>query len=413
MERSVVCRTEAANGPAPIRFDRAVGVNAFAYVRGRFGIAEGARLYSRALLLAGYPIAIHDIAIDVPHDMGDTSLDHQVAQEFDASYAVNLIFVGPDYFRQAIENIGREQLAGRYTIACWYWELENFPEPWLPALTEVDEIMVSSDFVRRAIQRVTDKPVLLVPLPVSEAPSSGLQRADFGLAEDAFLFLTSFDFNSYVARKNPEAVIEAFVRAFPEGGHDVQLLIKSSNGHRHPEKLRALLNAAKRSSRVVVRDDVLDREDMLALQRCSDAYVSLHRAEGFGLGLAECMGLGKPVIATAWSGNLEFMTAENSCLVDFHLVPVNEGEYVHHEGQRWAEPDIAHAAVYMRRLASDRAYAAAIGARAARDVREHLAPTVVAQAIIDRLEALPRSVTADPAALAQSNRGVPPTKNAG
>jgi glycosyltransferase involved in cell wall biosynthesis len=256
-------------------------------------------------------------------------------------------------------------------------------------LAEVDEIMVSSDFVRRSIQRVTDKPVLLVPLPVGDVPDSGLQRADFGLDEEAFLFLTSFDFNSFVARKNPIAVIEAFRRAFPDDRSDVQLLVKSSNGHRHPEKLRELLNAAGNSPRIVIRDEVIDRPDVQALQRCADAYVSMHRAEGFGLGLAECMSLGKPVIATAWSGNLEFMTADNSCLVDYRLVPVNQGEYVHHEGQRWAEPNIDHAAAYMRRLVDDRAFAAAMGARAALDVRERLAPEAVAQRIIDRLEAFP------------------------
>lgn len=404
--RSVVRNEEAATVPPSVRFDNAAGANVFAYIRGQFGIAEGARSYARALLSAGYPVAIHDIAIDVPHNMGDTSFDEKIARDFDPSHAVNLVFVGPDYFSQALENIGRDRLAGRYTIACWYWELENFPTPWLPALEEVDEIMVSSDFVRQSMQRVTDKPILLVPLPVSEAPSSGLQRADFGLAEDAFLFLTSFDFNSYVARKNPIAVIEAFRRAFPEDRSDVQLLVKSSNGHRHPEKLRALLNAARSSPRVVIRDDVLDRADMLALLRCADAYVSLHRAEGFGLGLAECMGLGKPVIATAWSGNLEFMTAENSCLVDYHLVPVNEGEYVHHEGQRWAEPDVAHAAAHMRRLANDRVFATEIGARAAHDIRERLAPAVVARMIIDRLEALPKLASADAGAVTISKPGV-------
>ena len=134
--------------------------------------------------------------------------------------------------------------------------------------------------------------------------------------------------------------------------------------------------------------DEITRGDMQALQRCVDAYISLHRSEGFGLGLAECMRLGKPVIATAWSGNMEYMTPDNSCLVDFRLIPVNEGEYLHHTGQHWADPIVGHAATYMRRLVEDREFTARIGARAASDIRERLSPHVAAERIIQRLDML-------------------------
>lgn len=364
-------------------YREAIGVNIFAYARGQFGLAEGARLYARALLAEGYPVAIHNIAIDMPHGMDDSSLDAHIGDE--TPYGVNLIFVNPDYLDEAIAIIGRQRLGDRYLIACWFWELEVFPEAWLPALSLVDEVMVATCFIEKAVRRVTDKPVWHVPLPVGEAIDSGLMRADFGLDEDAFIFLSSFDFNSFMTRKNPIAVMKAFQMAFADGRPDVRLLIKASNGHRHPTKLQELLAAASTDRRIIIRDEVIDRSNVQALQRCADAYVSLHRAEGFGLGLAECMRLGKPVIATAWSGNMDFMTAENSCLVDYELVPVGEGEYLHHANQRWAEPDVAHAAEQMRRVAEDSEFAATIGTQASLDIRNWLSPQETAHRIIKRL----------------------------
>lgn len=372
----------------------AVGVNVFAYARGQFGLAEGARQYARALLAEGYPVAIHDIDIDMPHGMDDRSLDSHIGDE--TPYGVNLVFVNPDYLEQATASIGRERLGDRHTIACWFWELEKFPDAWRHALDRVDEVMVSTDFIRDAVAAVTDKPVWSAPLPIDQSPDSGLARADFGLDEDDFIFLCSFDFNSFLARKNPRAAIEAFRRAFADRRPNVKLLIKSSNGHRHPEKLRVLLNATGADERIILRDEVIDREDLGALQRCVDAYVSLHRAEGFGLGLAECMRLGKPVIATAWSGNMEFMTADNSCLVDYQLVPVGKGEYLHPEGQCWAEANVDHAAELMRRLVDDPGFAGSIGARAADDVRTKLSPRAAAHEIIRRIESRPIRVAVPP-----------------
>ncbi|MDE2249315.1 MAG: glycosyltransferase family 4 protein [Xanthomonadaceae bacterium] len=375
---------ESTGSAVLTEFGEAIGVNIFACIRGQFGLAEGARLYARALLAEGYPVAIHNIDIDIPHGMDDASFDSHIGEIL--PHGVNLIFVNPDHLEQAINSIGHSRMGSRYTIACWFWELERFPDEWLPALKLVDEVMVSTGFIEAAVKRVTEKPVWHVPLPVSGGAESGLMRADFGLEEDSFVFLNTFDFNSFLPRKNPQAVIDAFRMAFGDGRQSVKLLIKSSNGHRYPSKLQELLKAADIDRRIIIRDEIIDRADVRALQRCADAYVSLHRAEGFGLGLAECMYMGKPVIATAWSGNMEFMTAQNSCLVDYKLVPVGEGEYIHHAQQRWAEPSIAHAAEQMRRLVEDREYASRLGAQAALDIRNKLSPHEVALQIIRRNE---------------------------
>lgn len=379
----------ASSGPAavaPRSANHGEGVNILGYIRGQFGLAESARLYARALIESGMPVALVDLDLSLPHGWDDHTLDGFIGHA--APHGISIIIVNPDYLPQALAQVGEERLSGKYLIACWFWELERIPAPWLAAIEQVDEILVASKFIEDAFRRVTSKPILRVPLPLSHIDDSGLQRSDFGLDENTYIFLCTFDFNSWMERKNPFATIEAFRRAFPDRDTQVQLLVKSSNGHRHAEKFLDLLNAAAGDVRIIVRDDLIDRAHVHALQRCCDAYVSLHRAEGFGLGLAECMGMGKPVVATGWSGNMEFMTTSNSCLCGFELVPVLDGQYLHAAGAVWAEASIDDAARHMRRLATDPQYGRDLGQRAAADVAARLAPAVAAAALSSRFRAI-------------------------
>ena len=300
------------------------GVNLVGYLRGQFGLGESARMYARALIEAGVDVSLYDVDLDLPHGWQDESMEDWIRA--DLPHQTTILFVNPDYLNAALDRIGRDRLSGQHMIGCWFWELEQIPDDWLPAIEQVDEIMVATDYVEQAFRRVTDKPMLRVPLPLDGIVDSGLERRDFGLDEDAFVFLVSLDFNSWFERKNPLAAVEAFLLAFPPTQTHVRLLIKTSNGFRYQEKFHALLLAAGKDRRIVVRDDVIDRAHMGALQRCCDAYVSLHRAEGFGLGLAEAMFMGKPVVGTAWSGNVDFMVEGNSCLVGYELVAVLEGQ---------------------------------------------------------------------------------------
>ncbi len=318
------------------------------------------------MLASGYPVAIHDVDIDIPHERNDHTLATHLGRT--ARFTRDLIFVNPDHWEDTQASIGRNAESKHHVIGFWFWELENFPDGWLHALDDVDEVMVSSAFVEQSIRRVCNKPVTRVPLPVVPGPDSGLQRRHFGLREDNYIYFCAFDFNSTIARKNPHAVIEAFCRAFPRGNEQVTLLIKSSNGHRHAPQLMQLLAAASVDRRIVVRDDMLERADLQALHRCVDVYVSLHRSEGFGLGIAEAMCMGKPVVATAYSGNMEFMTKSNSCLVNYQMIPVEPGDYPHAQGQQWADPDPIHAAHHFECLHYDRVLAKRLGAQAALDM---------------------------------------------
>lgn len=392
---------ETRFGPLPVHLQRSTeadrratesilptidGINVFGHLRGEFGLGESARMYVGALIESGAPVALNDLAHDVPHAFGDISLGSDVRQG--TPYSTNLLFVNPEYMHTAMEFIGADAWQDRKMIGCWFWELENVPEEWREGIEAVDAVMVASSFTEEAFRRVTDKPVFRVALPLMNLEASDASRGDFGLPEDAFVFLASFDFNSSIHRKNPFGAIAAFTSAFPRSRDDVRLVIKSSNGHRYPEQMSRLRDAAAMDPRILIRDQVLPIAHMRALQNCADAYVSLHRAEGFGLGLAESMAMGKPVIATAWSGNMDFTNAGNSCLVGFRLVSVREGEYPHGTGTRWADPDTGDAAVWMRRLVDEPGLAARIGRRAASEIRADLCPESAARAIVQGIRAI-------------------------
>ncbi|UUE99429.1 glycosyltransferase family 4 protein [Xanthomonas hortorum pv. pelargonii] len=366
----------------PPTFDASAGINILGYIRGEFGLAESARMYARALINAGVPVSLYDLEMGQPHSCQDRSMDGFIDQRM--PHRVSVVFVNPDYLEAAFEHVGRARMKGHYVIACWFWELEVVPQSWLGAIALVDEIMVASQFIENAFRRITDKPIMRLPLPLSDCRDSGLQRHDFGLEVDKFVFLFTFDFHSFVTRKNPQAVVHAFQQAFPRDRDDVRLVLKSSNGHMYLEQMRELLTLVVGDSRILLRDEVIDKMHVRALQRCCDVYVSLHRAEGFGLGLAECMSLGKPVIATGWSGNMEFMTESNSCLVEYDLVSV-AGQYPDSNGARWAEPRIESAADAMRRLADDPERARALGMAARDDIRLRLSPERAARHLLARV----------------------------
>lgn len=359
-------------------------VNVYGFLGGQFGLGECARLYVRALEACGVPVTARDVDLALPHAWA--AFEHPAMRRPTFAHGCDVVIINPDYFELALPRIRPPGEVTRPLIGVWFWELGALPESWIPALGAVDAIVVASRFVQEAFKRRTSKPVLRVPIPISELADSGASRGDFGLPDGVFLFLTSFDFHSSIHRKNPHAVIAAFREAFPSSRSDVGLVVKSVNGHRHPEALAALLALAADDHRILVRDATLSAQHLGALQRCCDAYVSLHRAEGFGLGLAECMAREKAVVATAWSGNLDFMSDEVACLVSFELVPVEQAHYPGAQGSVWAEPDVIQAASYMRALADDPAAAHALGRRAARHVRQVLSPAGVADTFMRALE---------------------------
>ncbi len=356
------------------------------YPKAELGMGEHVRLTADSFSADAIPFGIYNFDHNVAARQADERYSRLItdAPEFKA----NIFHINADQMSVAREVLGERFFRGRYNIGYWAWELSIFPDDWLPATELVNEIWAPSRFIQQALSEKTRCPVVWMPLAV-RAPvvEAGVSR-DFGIAPDCYAFLFYFDFASFATRKNPMGPIEAFRRAFPDGRDKVQLIIKAMAHDVHAPEVTRLRRSVEDDPRIVVINEVLSHSEMaLLLERC-DCFVSLHRSEGFGRGMAEAMAMGKPVIATNYSGNTDFMNTENSLLVDYTLVPVGKGEYVHWEGQMWAEPDIEQAAWYMRRVVDDPASVRGVGLAASKYIREFHSPRAIGARYASRLKRL-------------------------
>jgi len=211
-------------------------------------------------------------------------------------------------------------------------------------------------------------PVHLMPLPVSVARRAQCNRRQFGLPARKFLFLYLFDANSWWSRKNPAAILKAFQRAFPDSDQDVGLVFKVSHSGPQDRRYREFMARCASDQRVHVLSGVLERPDVLGLMDVCDAYVSLHRSEGFGRTLAEALLLGKPVVGTDFSGNTDFLNESNGFPVAYRQKRVKSGDYAfiaEADGATWAEPSVEDAARQLQaaRAATGREFSHMLQAR--------------------------------------------------
>ena len=335
------------------------GVVVAGYFTAELGVGEGGRLTRRLIEAAKIPFT------SVTWTATSSRQEHpfQSKGESVGDFDTNVVAVNADRFPEFARNMGRDFFSGRYTIGQWAWELEEFPRQFWTAFDFVDEVWALSEFNRAAIAEATDKPVLIAPLPILEPTvSSDVDRTVLGLP-DRFTFLFCFDLFSIVERKNPLGLIRAFRSAFKPNEGPV-LVLKTINGDRRAADLERIRWEARDRPDIVVIDRYLRSEDQASMMALCDCYVSLHRSEGLGLTMAEAMVLGKPVIATGYSGNLDFMNEEIAHLIPWERGSVPEGCDPYPQGARWAEPDVAEAASVMRMVAGDPKAAAALGSRA-------------------------------------------------
>jgi glycosyltransferase involved in cell wall biosynthesis len=271
-----------------------------------------------------------------------------------------------------------------YMIGVWHWELPDFPAAWASSASLLREIWAPSAFIAGSVAKSVTIPVVHMPHGVDVSAVTPFSPTTLGVAEGRFVFLFMFDFDSVIERKNPGAAIRAFRRAFPRD-EGASLLIKTTGAARHRSALADLETMIEGDDNIHLADRVLPRSEVNGLIASCDAVVSLHRSEGFGLILAEAMALGKPVIATGWSGNVDFMSVGNSCLVGYELVPLERNFGPYPAGSHWAEPDVDHAAWLMSRIFRDAEYRAAIGHRASETIRTQFSPEAAGKRYRDRL----------------------------
>lgn len=320
------------------------GVNLFGYANGELGLGEDIRMLALAFEANKVPFCVINIALPDQVSQQDNSIDHWVTDV--PIYSVNIFcMTGIEMTRYVLEK-GLSILSGFYNIGYWPWELPLWPEHWHHALFNVDEIWGISEFTSRSY-RSSNIPVVSIKQPVQLGAISKSNRSDWGLPENTYLFVFSFDMNSKLTRKNPEGVVNAFYKAFSHDNDRVGLVIKCSHLDVTSSGWKKLQKLIDGDSRVFVFSEEYRKEDLLGLYRCCDCFVSLHRSEGFGRSIAEAQLLGKQVVTTGFSGNMDFCAEGLVKLVDYELVELSSSEYFYGDGQVWADPNIDHASQLM------------------------------------------------------------------
>jgi GT2 family glycosyltransferase len=360
------------------------GINLIGYIRAEMGLGEAARGYAGALSEADVPFAVIDYSADNPARMGDDSWLHKVSPE--APYDTNLILVNANLIPAAVSALPQEFTAGRYTIGSWAWEMPEFPDEWLEAFTVVNEVWAPSSFVRDAVSRKSPVPVIHIPYAVRSPTGPFLERDELSMPSGGYQFLTMYDVHSVRERKNPDAAVRAFKSAFAPDDKRVVLIIKV-NGRLGPTTDPTEEWTAGYDN-IVVMDQPMSRHEVDSLMARIDCFVSLHRSEGFGLPIAEAMSHGKPVIATYWSGNVDFMAPHNSACIDYEMVTLDRDYGPYRTGQQWAEPDADQASRWMKRLAAEPGLGRTLGREARISVHSMLAPNAIGAAMARRLAAL-------------------------
>lgn len=364
------------------------GVNLIGDIRAEIGLGQSMRLVANELNLSKYDFAIQNFQLGGNVRRNDTTWDHKMKN--DTPYSINLFHINPYEIGLAYMYLDKEIWKDRYNIAFWLWELEEFPEEYKRVIKFFDEIWTPSEFTSNSIRKVTSKPVYTIPYYVTAACDIKYDRKYFGLPDDKFLYLIMFDSNSTMLRKNPVSAIEAFKRAFPKDNHQVGLVIKVNNPD--PKNIDFLQSMLKDYNNIYYITKVMDKIEVNSLIADVDVFVSLHRAEGFGLVMAEAMLLKTACIATNWSSNTEFMNSENACMLSFEMTKIQKSEGCYEEGGVWAEPSIAEAAVYMRKLKEDIDFYQQIVDNAYVSVLEQLGEKRIVQMLKTRLDDIHRKV---------------------
>ena len=352
------------------------GFNVIGHVSGNLGLGVSARNVIQALLDSDFPVAILDIDPGLDRGRHDLSFEQwAVSAPEGLPYAINLLIFPPPTLGKLVPRYS-SFLADpeRLNVALILWELPVIPRQWRPALEFFDTLVAPSAFIRHTLDVELTTTMTIgarhpLYLPADVAPD----RDRFGLGSGDLVYATTFEPASDPTRKNVLAVVEAFRRGLSHSAN-ARLVIRLNNATSVPKEnsaVEALRNASSRDRRIRLVTEPLHYPDVLSLFASSDVFVSLHRSEGIGLGPMEAMALGKACIATAWSGNMDYMDHTNAALVPYTLVPVAGATGAYSDATlrgmpaTWADPDIDEAAAWMTRLEKDEAFRRAMGTRAA------------------------------------------------
>lgn len=359
------------------------GVNLIGLLRAQMGLGQSSRLLADMLEHSKYPVSLYDFKLGSSlMSTEDHTLDGKITDEL--KYNINLIHINPDEMKLLYTRMESEAWQKRYNIAFWLWELEDIPKSWQTYFPLLDEIWTPSEFISRSLRKVTDLPVTTIPYCVKAPTDSKYTRNYFKLPKDKFLFLAMYDSNSTRERKNPMGVIRAFKKAFSPEEKRVGLVLKVNNARE--EDMSLLKEMLKDYDNIYYMTEIMSKIEVNSLIKAADVFVSLHRAEGFGLVMAEAMLNGTPVIATNWSSNTEFMNEKVACMVDYKFTRLENDCPPYKKGAVWADPDIVQAASFMNKLYSDRTFYNKLSCDAKGFISEKLGMGQAVSLIEERIE---------------------------
>ena len=362
------------------------GVNIAGYLTMESGVGEAARSLVRVMDKTGIPCVLNNIEDPLARSRNET---YRHLFRNDSPFSINVLCFNADQIPSLSLRLPQGWLAGKYSIGYWVWELDTFPKMWDPSFKCLQEIWTPSTFCTDAIRTRSPLPVRTIPYAINiSAIDSTRTRESFGLHKDAYVFLFIFSLQSAFERKNPLAILRAFRKAFSGFGKDkVTLVLKCGGSASHRWAYDEIAKASE-GLPVMVIDSYLDNSTLYRLMQIADCYVSLHRSEGFGLTIAESMFLGKPCIATGYSGNMEFMTADTSYPVRYTMKKIERSVGPYKKGAFWAEADPAHSAELMRFVYDNPLKGIETGARAAQRIRTAFNPEALARLVQKRIEEL-------------------------
>jgi glycosyltransferase involved in cell wall biosynthesis len=366
LRRAGMTRVSALLAPKPDALPpaRSDGVIVAGEIAGASGLAESARILHQVIADHGFSRGTLPLGLPGFVDMPQTSLPPGPAL---------LAVVNAPILPPALLRLGRGALKGRRVIGFWAWELPSVPAGWAEGAKFVHEIWAPSRFTAAAFEPLAPGRVKIVPYPLAaiDLPAEG-SRADFGLDDDVFVVTTIFNLASSLVRKNPLGAIAAFKAAFGDR-RDCLFVVKLSHVEAYPEDLALIRAAIGAAPNIRLMTETIPEAKLRGLIRASDVVLSLHRAEGFGLVPATAMLLGRAVVATGWSGNMDFMAPDAAGLVPYKLIDAHDPRGTYElKGAQWAEPDVDAAAAGLRRLADDPAARAAMAVAGQALAREAL-----------------------------------------
>ena len=358
------------------------GIEVVGYLNVDSGLGEVARQFVASLEHAGIPLSTTTYD-RTPSRKGAPWTDRPAPAG--ARHDTALVCVNADMLPVLARDVGADFFRDRYVIGLWFWELPDFPPKVAEdAFAWLDEVWVCSEFNAKALRSHTDKPITVVPMPVHAPQESHVLPSELD-GDDAFTFLFVYDELSVQERKNPVGLIEAFDRAFPTPG-EARLVIKTINGTKAPTAQEKLRYHASRRPDVHLLERYLLREELDGLMWNADCYVSLHRSEGFGLTIAETMAIGKPVIATDWSGNMTFMSRTTAFSSDTSRSRWGPTMTRTRPDSRWAAPKLDQAADLMRTVFEDAELRHRVGEAAAETIAAQHSTAALADAARQRLD---------------------------